>query len=189
MTELQNKLLQIQNNLRCPKNQYNSFGGYSYRNAEDILEAVKPLCFEHGCLLIVTDEIIEVCGKNYVRATAKLICGDDCISVSASAREPQTQKGMNDSQLTGSCSSYARKYALNGLFCIDDTKDADNDNMQHEKVNTVYKEYKTKIEQCVTLEELEKLVPELTQIKTKISDREMTSLSQIYKMKKNEVAK
>ena len=122
------ELLQIQSELKAPKGQYNSFGKYKYRSCEDILEAVKPLCVKYGVILTLSDEIVQVGERYYIRATAKLQkegCTD--ISVTAYAREALDKKGMDDSQITGTASSYARKYALNGLFCIDDTKDADTD--------------------------------------------------------------
>lgn len=125
--EIYKKLLSVQTKLKAPKSQYNSFGKYSYRNCEDILEALKPLLAETECTLFIRDEI-EIHGENtYITAHASFVdCGTgDIIEVKASAREEQTKKGMDASQITGSTSSYARKYALNGLFCIDDTKDAD----------------------------------------------------------------
>lgn len=117
------KLTEIQRNLKAPKGQYNTFGKYNYRSCEDILEAVKPLL--NGCQLTLSDAIIEVGGRYYVEATAKISDGENEVSVTAYAREQETKKGMDESQITGSASSYARKYALNGLFLIDDTKDAD----------------------------------------------------------------
>ncbi len=119
------KLLKIQIELKAPKNQYNSFGEYRYRSCEDILEAVKPLLKETNSVLLLSDEITEVGERIYVKATATLKDEKDSISVSAFAREVEEKKKLDGSQLTGVASSYARKYALNGLFCIDDTKDAD----------------------------------------------------------------
>ncbi|HEV7278870.1 MAG TPA: ERF family protein [Pirellulaceae bacterium] len=119
------KLVAIQSDLKAPKGQTNSFGGYKYRSCEDILEAVKPLLKAQGLVLCIGDDIVEVGGRVYVRATAMLRDGETSIEVSAFARESETKKGMDESQITGAASSYARKYALNGLFCIDDTKDAD----------------------------------------------------------------
>lgn len=118
-------LLAIQSALKAPKGQFNKFGGYSYRSCEDILEAVKPLLAQYGVLLTLTDEIVEIGGRFYVKATAQVTDGDSGAVVTAYAREEENKKGMDGSQITGSASSYARKYALNGLFCIDDTKDAD----------------------------------------------------------------
>lgn len=122
------RLLRIQCELKAPKNQRNTYGKYNYRNAEDILEAVKPLCEKHGAVLTITDEIAVIGDRHYVKATATLIAVDaigDWVSTVAYAREPLERKGMDDAQATGASSSYARKYALNGLFCIDDTKDPD----------------------------------------------------------------
>lgn len=120
-------LNKIQTTLKAPKGQVNKFGNYNYRSCEDILEAVKPLLKEHGATLVVNDDIVCVSDRVYVKATAKLTMDSESESVSASAfaREPFNRKGMDDSQITGATSSYARKYALNGLFCIDDNKDAD----------------------------------------------------------------
>lgn len=124
------KLLNIQNELKAPKNQHNNFGNYDYRNCEDILEAIKPLCKEQRVVLNVSDEIVLIGNRYYVRATVTLIdleAEGGTIENVAYAREEEQKKGMDASQVTGATSSYARKYALNGLFCIDDTKDADTD--------------------------------------------------------------
>lgn len=121
------KLADIQARLKAPKGQYNSFGGYKYRSAEDILEAVKPLLKEVDAALTLSDEMVAVGNRIYVAATARFFSTDGSpeISVKAYAREEETKKGMDGAQITGAASSYARKYALNGLFAIDDTKDAD----------------------------------------------------------------
>ena len=133
---MDSKLLKIQSELKSPKNQVNKFGGYNYRSCEDILEAVKPLCVKYNCTLTLSDDIEEVGGRIYVRATATITDTEKgsnyCIKVSAFAREAEIQKGMSEPQITGSASSYARKYALNGLFCIDDTRDDDATNT-HDK--------------------------------------------------------
>ena len=125
--ELHKKLAEIQQKLKAPKNQMNKFGGYAYRSCEDILEAVKPLLGDLS--LIISDEMVVLPDYNnaryYVKATAVISDGEHSISNTAFAREEESKKGMDASQLTGSTSSYARKYALNGLFLIDDTKDAD----------------------------------------------------------------
>lgn len=115
----------IQHKLKAPKGQYNSFGKYNYRSCEDILEGVKPLLKEHNLALLIDDEIVQIGERYYVKATAKITDGREIISATAYAREPDTKKGMDESQITGATSSYARKYALNALLCIDDTKDAD----------------------------------------------------------------
>lgn len=122
---LQQKLIEIQSELKAPKSQFNKFGGYNYRNCEDILEAVKPLCAKHEIVPLLSDEIVMIGDRFYIKATAKVTDGKDEIATTAFARESKDKKGMDESQITGSASSYARKYALNGLFCIDDTKDAD----------------------------------------------------------------
>lgn len=124
---IREKLSSVQQGLNVPKSNYNEYGGFSYRSCENILESVKPLLKENGLVLTITDDIIMLGDRFYVKATAIL---SDCetgesITNSAFAREQETKKGMDASQITGSASSYARKYALNGLFCIDDVKDAD----------------------------------------------------------------
>lgn len=119
-------LSHIQVELKAPKNLYNSFGRYKYRNAESILEAAKPLCAKHGCTLTVSDEVILIGSRYYIKATATVQDKDgNAASTTALAREDETKKGMDGAQITGTASSYSRKYALNGLFCIDDTKDPD----------------------------------------------------------------
>jgi len=127
------KLLNIQSELKAPKGQYNSFGKYKYRNCEDILEAVKPLCVKHAVCIRLSDEIVFIGDRYYVKSYAFLYDteSDRSLSVCAYAREPQDRKGMDSSQITGASSSYARKYALNALLSIDDTKDADTDSGQH----------------------------------------------------------
>ena len=122
------KLVAIQSELKAPKNQRNDFGKYNYRSCEDIFEAVKPLLAKYGVILVISDDLVEVGGRNYVKATATLTnVGEQQAKISncAFAREEETKKGMDGSQITGASSSYARKYALNGLFLIDDTRDSD----------------------------------------------------------------
>lgn len=123
------RLAAVQKDLKAPKGQYNSFGKYKYRSCEDIIEAAKPLCIENGLLLTLGDEVTQVGDRFYVRATATVIDVDtgETYGQSALAREEDGKKGMDGSQVTGTASTYARKYALNGLFAIDDTKDADTD--------------------------------------------------------------
>lgn len=121
------KLLNIQSELKAPKNQTNNFGRYNYRSCEDILEAVKPILKKEKCVVIVNDEIEQVDNRFYVKATVSLVDvgSGEIIASSAYAREEENKKGMDSSQVTGASSSYARKYALNGLFAIDDTRDSD----------------------------------------------------------------
>lgn len=127
----QQKVVAVQSELKAPKGQYNSFGKYNYRSCEDILEGVKPLLNKYGLYLTINDAVELIGDRYYIKATATLFDGDNCISTSAYARESLDKKGMDASQVTGATSSYARKYALNGLLCIDDTKDADT--MDHSK--------------------------------------------------------
>jgi len=142
MTEKLNiyqRLINAQTELKAPKGQYNSFGKYKYRSAEDILEAVKPINAKHGLLLFITDKPIVVGNQNewhYIEATVTLVNVDNAnevLTVTAQAREPLNKKGMDESQITGTASSYARKYALNGLYLIDDTKDADTDEYKQQQ--------------------------------------------------------
>lgn len=128
------KLSAIQNELKAPKNQYNSFGKYNYRSCEDILEGVKPLCRKYRTTLIIGDTLELIGDRYYIKATATLydLDSDKSISNTAYARESENKTGMDASQITGATSSYARKYALNGLFNIDDTKDADTDEYQNQ---------------------------------------------------------
>jgi hypothetical protein len=123
--DLNKKLGRIQQNLKAHKSQYNDFGKYKYRNLEDICEAVKPLLNGEALTLIISDEMVMLGDRFYVKATAKIFDNDSSIIATAYARESLTKKGMDESQITGAASSYARKYCLNGLFLIDDTKDAD----------------------------------------------------------------
>lgn len=132
------KLLKAQVELKAPKGQYNSFGKYKYRSCEDILEALKPVLDKFKLTLFIKDDVIEVNGRNYVKAVITLVNiekPDEFIETSALAREEREKKGMDGSQITGASSSYARKYALNGMFMIDDTKDNDNSDLKIEREN------------------------------------------------------
>ena len=124
------KLAAVQAALKAPKGQYNAFGKYKYRSCEDIVESVKPLLKQNGLLLTLSDELVSIADRFYVKATAKIIdtAEGKTLSVCAFAREEESKKGMDGSQVTGASSSYARKYALNGMFAIDDTKDSDSTN-------------------------------------------------------------
>lgn len=135
------KLIKVQSELKAPKNQRNNFGGYNYRSCEDILEAVKPLLKENKLTLVIKDHVGNVGERYYIMAIATLIDIEtgEKIETQAQARESETKKGMDDSQITGTASSYARKYCLNGLFLIDDTKDADTD--EYKKQNESVKEF------------------------------------------------
>ena len=126
-------LFQIQSELKAPKNQFNKFGGYKYRSCEDIMEALKPVLLKHEANCFISDDVVLICERYYLKATVTLTLKDaTCYKTTAFAREEETKKGMDASQITGSASSYARKYALNAMFAIDDTADADATNT-HDK--------------------------------------------------------
>lgn len=149
------RLSEIQRKLRANKNQYNSFGKYSYRSCEDILEEIKKL-LEEDEYIILKDEIVLIGDRYYIKATATFHKGLQSFHAEAFAREPESKKGMDESQITGSSSSYARKYALSGLFAIDDNKDADVTNMHDKEDNDeeeIIKEFLSKIE---SIDELKK---------------------------------
>jgi len=153
------ELIAIQSELKAPKNQYNTFGKYNYRSAEDVLEALKPLLSKHECQLTIHDEIEMVGERIYVKAVATICKGESAVRTTAFAREEATKKGMDGAQITGSASSYARKYALNGLFLIDDTKDPDSTNKHGDK-EPFYLEKGAviaRLEQCKTEADLKAL--------------------------------
>lgn len=158
-TDLYKKLLNIQNSLKAPKGQFNKFGNYAYRSCEDILEAVKPLLNQQNITLILSDEPVLIGERYYIKATCTLTDGINTVNSTAFARESETKKGMDESQITGAASSYARKYALNGMFCIDDTKDADSTNKhganEPEPINSV--DFAKEIQAVKTLAQLVKL--------------------------------
>lgn len=139
MKDITRKLLNVQRDLKAPKSQRNTFGNYYYRSAEDILEAVKPLLSEQGLLMTITDIIEQVGERYYIKAKVMVTDGEDSIEVTGYAREALNKKGMDDSQITGTASSYARKYAMNGLFLIDDTKDSDSNENRTERENRAKK--------------------------------------------------
>lgn len=163
------KLLSIQNELKAPKNQYNKFGKYNYRSCEDILEAIKPLCLKYGAVVLIDDYVSQIGERFYVKAKASLIDIDtqEEVYACAYARESENKKGMDSAQVTGATSSYARKYALNGLFCIDDTKDVDTQEYQEKKQTNnnqsknVNDYEQVGIEQATLLGEIDKRVEEL----------------------------
>ena len=162
----------IQNKLNAPKGQYNAFGKYKYRSCEDILAAVKPLLGEYDCSLTLVDDIVPVGSRFYIKATATLFdsCGNT-IATTAFAREEEAKKGLDASQVTGAASSYARKYALNGLFAIDDTKDADtlNNNAAYTQPvvdnTTRLKEALAKVASATTADEVKNIYKEYADIK------------------------
>lgn len=139
MKNITQKLIKVQSELKAPKGQKNTFGNYNYRSAEDILEAVKPLLSEQGLLMTITDIIEQVGERYYIQAKVTITDGENTVEVTGYARESLNKKGMDDSQITGTASSYARKYAMNGLFLIDDTKDSDSNENRTERANRAKK--------------------------------------------------
>jgi essential recombination function protein len=207
------KLLSVQVELKAPKGQYNSFGKYKYRSCEDILEALKPVLDKLKLALFISDEIVEVGGsykvskkdetvesegRKYVKATITLVNiekPDEQIKTSALAREEETKKGMDGSQITGASSSYARKYALNGMFMIDDTKDSDSTNTHGKEEKTEDERKKNAIEEITKLANTEDLYNEVLNIAAKFNknsllDCTLEELKKIYtelkKVGKNE---
>lgn len=132
------ELIAIQSELKAPKNQRNNFGGYQYRSAEDILEALKPLLNKYNCYLTLSDELVNIGDRYYIKATATIYSEKQQVSVTAYAREEESKKGMDGSQISGASSSYSRKYSLNGLFLIEDTKDSDATNTHDKEIQATY---------------------------------------------------
>lgn len=145
MSDFYSSLIKVQATLNAPKSQYNSFGKYNYRSCEDIMGAVKPLLAEHGLVQFVSDEIVLIGDRYYVKATVTVTNGKESHSVSSLARESLTKKGMDDAQVTGSTSSYARKYALNGMYNIDDSKDADTNEFRQQAATNAKNQVKTAV--------------------------------------------
>lgn len=180
------KLNLIQSELKAPKNQRNTFGNYNYRSAEDILEAVKPLLKKHECTMTISDTIVEVGGRVYVKATATFLDGDNRTEVCAFAREEETKKGMDAAQITGSASSYARKYALNGLFLIDDTKDPDATN-DHGNPRAEKKAKKVDIDTIVLAVNMAKTKDELVKIWQGLDPDTRVELQEVFSQRKAEL--
>lgn len=187
------KLCKIQDDLNCPKSQFNNFGKYHYRSCEDIVEAVKKLAIVEECFLTISDKMSVVGnGRYYIEATAKLTCvnTNESIEVTAYAREAETKKGMDEAQITGSASSYARKYALNGLFAIDDTKDPDSTpreeppkqptppEVEHSKDGDekLFKKYELAFKDVKTLDNVKALFIEIYNNRGKLSKKQYESL-------------
>lgn len=180
------KLLSVQAELKCNKSQYNAFGKYYYRNAEDILEAVKPLLAKVKATITINDEIVNIANRFYVRATARImdIESGEVVETNAYAREPENKKGLDESQITGSTSSYARKYALNGLLLIDDTKDSDYAPDSNSKSATAPKNNSLSRE---TQEEINRRIMEYTKL-SKIPVSEITAeLTKVVKKELREI--
>lgn len=182
------KMMKIQTTLKAPKNKWNDYGKYNYRNAEGILEAVKPLLEEQKLAMYITDDVIAVGDRVYVKATVKVqdIETEASVVTTALAREALNKKGMDDSQITGTASSYARKYALNGIFLLDDTKDADTDENQKERTARANKQ-----EQEKNKEKLEQMKISLVKQKTLLDlcEDEQLDINKILKSYKHESIK
>lgn len=166
------KLLEVQTKLKAPKGQYNSFGKYKYRSCEDILEALKPVLKDSKATVHISDEVTTCEDWHYIKATATFadLETNESISVSAFARESKEKKGMDESQITGTASSYARKYALNGLFLIDDTKDDDTDESKNERTNRTKKQEESKSDEEKNAEMVASVDPKLVPSKTRTKE-------------------
>ena len=188
------KLVKIQSELKAPKGQVNKFGNYRYRSAEDIIEAAKPILHKYNCALLISDEIVQVSDRVYVKATAMLIDEENeelPIRVYGWAREEEVKKGMDAAQITGSASSYARKYALNGLFAIDDTKDADATNEHKDEIGNDKRLYLLTLLESTTYDEQakEKLAVRIEAITTQESyDKALTNLQSNQIQDKDRIA-
>lgn len=166
MKQIYAELARIQQELKAPKNMYNKFGNYNYRNAEGILEAVKPLL--NGYALIINDEPVMVGDRYYIKATVALTNGEESVSATAYAREDEVKKGMDGCQITGACSSYARKYALNALLMIDDSKDSDSDELSPKNPKN-----EPEVKSTASVEKIDRVPPaqpELTPVMKYLSD-------------------
>ncbi len=170
------KLIKIQSKLKAPKNQYNSYGGYSYRSCEDIFEALKPILSREKLSLRCNDELVQIGDRYYIKAIVTLSDGINEIVNIAYAREEETKKGMDGSQITGASSSYARKYALNGLFMIDDVKDSDSTNTHDKQTKTVTK---TKTETKV----VKATESQIKLITTRLNEEQIKKVIDGYKLK------
>ena len=176
-------LAEIQSMVKAPKGQFNSFGKYKYRCAEDILESVKPVINPMGFHIILTDEPIIVGDRNYIRATVTLSNGDQSYSASAVAREDESKKGMDSAQVSGTSSSYARKYALNGLFALDDTKDSDATNKNTNVLDKdTLNEWQMLINDCESIEYLRNLHSENLE-----TIKKFTELQSMFTKRKSEL--
>lgn len=187
------KVVLVQDELKAPKGQFNKFGNYKYRSCEDIVESVKPILKKYGIMLNLSDELVIIGDRYYIKAVAGLTDGTDVIQAVAYAREPQDLKGMSESQITGTASSYARKYALNGLLAIDDTKDADTDEFAQQTGQEPKEEKKATSKQIEILnkyyqgENLDKLL-KANNI-SKIEDLPMTKASELISKLSNKGTK
>lgn len=184
---LYEKLLKIQSQLKAPKNQFNKFGNYNYRSCEDIVEAVKPLLKENKLILTISDSIEHIGERFYIKSTASIVDIEDgkTIATTAYAREEENKKGMDSSQITGSASSYARKYALNGLFCIDDTKDSDSTN-DHGKTEKSISD--AQVKRLFAIAKSKNITPEVIK-KTVLSEFKKSKIEDLTKVEYDNLVK
>lgn len=193
-----NKLLEIQQELKVPKNQYNSFGNFKYRSCEDILTAFKPISEKHKVVLLLNDEAVQVGESIFIKATAKLVDieGDhESIEATAYAMHSKEKKGMDDSQMSGTASSYARKYALNALFAIDDTKDADTDEYAKQAsrakpangTNLKFDVVREELGKCKTAEEITQYGEDLRKQYPKMTENQARYISTIFNQRREEL--
>ena len=188
---MKEKLLTIQTKLNAPKNQRNNFGGFNYRSCEDILTAVKPLLAETNTSLTISDEVVLIWETRfYIKATATLYDNEtwnEITSTSAFAREQEDKKGMDQSQVTGAASSYARKYALNWLFCIDDNRDADAMSPTVNSVEETYEGVMKAIGDCKTSTELSQIAPVISKVKPNLTADDFAKIKAAYNEKLKEL--
>ncbi|QWX10237.1 recombination protein [Vibrio phage vB_VpP_BT-1011] len=200
MSDFYSKLIKVQATLNAPKGQYNSFGKYAYRSCEDIMGAVKPLLAEHGLVQFVSDEIVLIGDRYYVKATVTVTDGKESHTATAFARESLQKKGMDDAQITGATSSYARKYALNGMYNIDDTKDADTNEYRQQatqKANQAVKQQATgfnpqeclsKFVNLASSADMETLQSSFKQVWTSLKGYpEQSKAKEVYDLRKSEL--
>ena len=191
---MENQLSIIQNKVKAPKGQFNSFGKYHYRSAEDILEAVKQVVNPMGYSITISDTIVNVGDRYYIKATATLSNGKETWSTDGYAREEESKKGMDGSQVTGASSSYARKYALNGLFALDDTKDSDATNTHGKEPSKPVKKEEVKLE-LVEFQEIQvvvnsaKTIAELSSLWLDLEDyyKEIQTVKDLFSNRKNQL--
>lgn len=193
-----NKLLEIQQELKVPKNQFNSFGKYNYRSCEDILTAFKPIGKKYKVVLLLNDDAEQVGDSIFIKATAKLVDVEDkheSIETTAYAMHSKEKKGMDDSQMSGTASSYARKYALNALFAIDDTKDADTDEYAKQTskskpangTNLKFDVVREELDKCKTAEEITKYGEDLRKQYPKMTENQARYISMIFNQRREEL--
>lgn len=192
------KLLEIQQELKVPKNQYNSFGNFKYRSCEDILTAFKPLEEKHEVVLLLNDEAVQVGESIFIKATARLVDIEneqESVETTAYAMHSVDKKGMDDSQMSGTASSYARKYALNALFAIDDTKDADTDEYAKQTskskpangTNLKFDVVREELDKCKTAEEITKYGEDLRKQYPKMTENQARYISMIFNQRREEL--